>query len=163
MKFFEKIKEFFLRLFSSKKLLDDGNSENVTSVPSEQIKENVQSEVADMSGSMKGGAKEYRELLELQKLYLHGKIKETDMTSDQVLALESLFDSQIENAKRKQEATKKKIFKALSEDQETMSIYLQIKNGEIDKNQLTDAQVLQIEFLYDVENNQPVEKRKAII
>ena len=146
MKFFEKIKNFFLRLFSSRNLL---NEENVVS---------IQLKVDNINSVTLNSSTQYRELLELQKLYLQGKIKETDMTSEQVLALECIFDSQIENAKRKNEATKRKIYKALSEDQETMSIYEKIKSGELDGNQLTEEQVLQIEFLYDIET---IEKQSA--
>lgn len=40
--------------------------------------------------------------LDLQKLYLQGKVKE-DMTSERISALEKLFDSQIETAKRPNE------------------------------------------------------------
>ena len=98
MKFIEKIKEFFSKLFSSKKLLDEGS---VVNTSSETIKENMNTEVSNSNSNALSGSAQYRELVELQKLYLRGEIKETDMTSEQVLALESLFDSQIENARRK--------------------------------------------------------------
>lgn len=157
MKFIEKIKEIFSKLFSSKKLLEEGN---VVNTSAEEENENIHTETTDVNNVTSGSA-QYRELVELQKLYLQGKIKETDMTSDQVFALESLFDSQIENARRKNEATKKKIFKSLSEDPETMEIYSKVKSGELEKTQLTDAQVLQIEFLYDIENSKISEKQTA--
>ena len=99
MKFVERIKEFFTKMFSSKKLLNEGSVE-ITS--SEKIKESIDTEV-EKNKTVSNGSTQYRELIELQKLYLQGKIKETDMTSDQVFALESLFDSQIENARRKNE------------------------------------------------------------
>lgn len=157
MKFVERIKEFFTKMFSSKKLLNEGSVE-ITS--SEKIKESIDTEV-EKNKTVSNGSTQYRELIELQKLYLQGKIKETDMTSDQVFALESLFDSQIENARRKNELTKKKILKALSEDQETMDIFAKIKRGDLEKGQLTDDQILQIEFLYDIEKTQINEIKKA--
>ena len=157
MKFVERIKEIFTKMFSSKKLLNEGSVE-ITS--SEKIKESIDTEV-EKNKTVSNGSTQYRELIELQKLYLQGKIKETDMTSDQVFALESLFDSQIENARRKNELTKKKILKALSEDQETMDIFAKIKRGDLEKGQLTDDQILQIEFLYDIEKTQINEIKKA--
>ena len=42
-----------------------------------------------------------------------------------------------------------------------MDIFAKIKRGDLEKGQLTDDQILQIEFLYDIEKTQINEINKA--
>lgn len=135
-----RIKAFFSRIFSSKKLLEEAKTEVATPASKNIIESNDKNIFAE--------AGEKNKWLDLQKLYLQGKVKEEDMTSEQISALEKLFDSQIETAKRANENKKIKILKALMHDSNIMDVYEKVQKGEIAKDQLTKDQIIQVGFLY---------------
>ena len=138
---FEKIKDFFSNIFNSKKLLNERNNEinefEIKVVPTEK--------------NMFEKANEYTNLISLQKSYIQGKIKEKDMTKEQIQGLEKLFDEQIENTKRNNENLRRKIYKELTTDKSLMDIYKRFKLGEISEKELDNIQIKQINFLLDAE------------
>ena len=151
---FQKIKSFFASIFGKKKLLDEGNREKMESMDSNSDENKAKEEKRKEKSFFE--VEEEKKIMELQKLFINGKIKEEDMTQEQISSLEKLFDSQIESAKRTNFNMKRKILKALLNDKETMELLRKFQNGEIKEEQMTKEQVTRIRFLYDME----IEKTK---
>ena len=144
---FKKIKRFFSNIFCPKKFLKEGNIEGTKKQENEfdcKVMTNERKNIFEQ-------AKEQMDLISLQKLYLQGKIQEKDMTKEQIIGLEKLFDTQIENVKRNNDSLRRKIYKSLTSDKKVMEVYFKVKNGEIDENQLTKDQIKQINFLRNLE------------
>ena len=83
---FSKIKNFFKRIF--------GTEKQDTSIMQENIE--VKKEKNSFEESIRVVENEETKLLKLQKLYRSGKIKEKDLTQEQVVSLCELYDKQIE-------------------------------------------------------------------
>lgn len=155
MSVLKKIKDFFSSIFSSKKLLKEGNVEE-TKIQEREVERKV---IENGTKTIFDQANEQSNLMSLQKMYLQGKIKEEDLTKEQIAGLEKLFDSQIENTKRNNSNLQRKIIKSLTSDKAVMEVYRKVKNGEIDEDQLTEDQIAQMNFLLDIE----IEKTKMQI
>ena len=77
-------------MFSSKKMLNEGQKENdLINKNSEQIKNNIFEE-----------ASKRNHYLELQRKYIQGAIKEEEMSSEEIDELEKIFDEQIQNTQK---------------------------------------------------------------
>ena len=151
----KRIKDFFSGIFNSKKLLKEGNIEEIKM----KEKETNNKVMTDERKTIFDRANEQEKLLSLQKMYLQGKIKEKELTKEQITELHKLFDSQIENMKRNNLNLQRKILKSLTNNQEIMNVYEKVKTGEVSENQLTKDQIKQINFLLNIE----IEKTKMEI
>jgi len=98
---FYKIKSFFVRLFKKKEetvIIE----EKQVSIPEKQQKKSLIEEIA-------GKSSEELAILDLQKKYKAGEIKEEEMTKEQVDALCDLYDKQNEQLQREIEYKEKKL------------------------------------------------------
>lgn len=96
---FSKIKNFFKRIF--------GTEKQDTSIMQENIE--VKKEKNSFEESIRVVENEETKLLKLQKLYRSGKIKEKDLTQEQVVSLCELYDKQIEQLRKSNELRKQKL------------------------------------------------------
>lgn len=96
---FYKIKRFFYELF---------NKETKKSLENYSVNENTEARNKFIE-SLKNIDNEEGQLLELQKKYRSGKIKEEELTEKQICALCELYDRQIANLKKSNSIKKKKI------------------------------------------------------
>jgi hypothetical protein len=143
----QRIKNFFSNLFGRNKLLTDGTTNSEANEPNFGASNSFEAPKTDAFKK----AEEDRKIIDLQRLFMSGKIKESDLTLEQYSALDKLFDSQIDEAKRKNNALKKKILKSLVEDKDIMQLYRQFQNGEVKEEDLTEDQTKQIDFLLDMD------------
>ena len=101
---FHKIKQFFKNLFHK-------NESAVNDIPAEAS--NVIRSDKDKRNSFMEEIKKIEDeetlLLELQKKYRTGEIKEEDLTDEQVNSLCKLYDKQISNLRKSNEIRKQKI------------------------------------------------------
>jgi hypothetical protein len=97
-KILDKIKNFFNKIFIKKEI----TSKNEIVIE----KENKVNK--DCIGAIK---RQNFEILELQKKYRKGEIKESQMTHEQKKALIDLYDSQIKNLKKSNELRKQKLLR----------------------------------------------------
>lgn len=102
---FYKIKSFFKNLFHK----DTEIKSNI--IAEKNISENVESEnkKSIFMESIKNIENEETKLLELQKQYRNGEIKEEDLTEEQVNSLCALYDNQIARLKKSNEIRKQRI------------------------------------------------------
>lgn len=104
---FYKIKMFFMNILKKKE-------ENITS--KEEVKtvetnvsEESKNQQSDFMKNVKTIEDDETRLLKLQQQYRNGEIKEEDMTEEQVQKLCDLYDRQISELERSNEARKKKL------------------------------------------------------
>lgn len=98
-----KIKLFFRNLFCKKMTLN--NDTNIHRTDNEIIK-NKEIEFKEYVSKIED---DETILLKLQKQYRSGQIKEKDLSSEQIINLCKLYDSQIEKLRKSNELRKKKI------------------------------------------------------
>ena len=102
---FYKIKTFFKNLFNPRKKV-----ENVLRVEEAvNIKSENQNNIDSFIESIRNIENEETKLLKLQQQYRRGEIKEETLTKEQVNALCSLYDKQIENLRKSNEIRKQKL------------------------------------------------------
>jgi len=103
---FRKIINFIKNIFVKNKAIYD-NSSNIEQENNEiSIKEDNKSSFIE---SIKNIEDEETKLLKLQKQYRSGEIKGEDLTDEQIMKLCGLYDRQIENLKKSNEARKAKL------------------------------------------------------
>lgn len=141
---FLKIKTFFFRIFGNQKRITAGKDETVAQEIDTKIDNNTKKSMFEI-------AQEQNHYIELQKRYFRGDIKEKELSEQEVLALEKLFDEQIIRTERINNSLKKKIARALLENKDFIKLYHDFSVGEISENELTNAQIKQIGFVYDIE------------
>ena len=101
---FYKIKNFFRSLFGEK----NSNVESTKFI----YKTNINNQKINKSSfieEIKNVENEETKLLKLQKQYRCGKIKEEELTEEQVKSLCALYDKQINNLKKSNEIRKQKL------------------------------------------------------
>ena len=99
---FYKIKKFFRNLFHRETIVNEKTA----------IKENNQNDDLSKSKfieSLKNIENEGTLILKLQKQYRSGKIKEEDLTQEQIDALCTLYDKQLYEIKKSNEVRRKKL------------------------------------------------------
>ena len=102
---FYKIKNFFRNLFHKHKVIESYTAiENSTNTPLE--KENDKNSFME---SIKNIENEETKLLNLQKQYRNGEIKEEDLTEEQINSLSALYDKQIANLRKSNQIRKQKL------------------------------------------------------
>lgn len=99
---FHKIKKFFINLFNRNKENANANEQIITEIKVDDKK------LAFMK-NIKNIENEETKLLELQKQYRSGKIKEEDLTQEQLRSLCELYNSQISKLKKSNEMRKQKL------------------------------------------------------
>lgn len=100
---FFKIKQFFINFFHKKDV-----SENILAVePKVEITKVEESN--RFIEELKNIETEETKLLKLQKRYRNGEIKEKDLSKEQINLLSKLYDKQIANLKKSNEARKQKL------------------------------------------------------
>ena len=95
-----KIKNFFRNLFCKKN--NDTVEKNINT------QKTIENNKNSFRESLKNIENEEIELLKLQKRYRNGEIKEEDLTNEQINLLSELYDKQIANLKKSNEARKQK-------------------------------------------------------
>lgn len=103
---FHKIKSFIRKLFHKDKEKENDISIEATSNDSILKNENIKSTFTE---SMKVVKDDNSILLELQKKYRSGEIKEEDLTKEEKNSLCALYDKQIANLKKSNEIRKTRI------------------------------------------------------
>ena len=101
---FYKIKKFFRSLFCEK----NSNVESTKVIEKTTIN-NQKSNKSSFIEEIKNVENEETKLLKLQKQYRCGKIKEEELTEEQVKSLCALYDKQINNLKKSNEIRKQKL------------------------------------------------------
>ncbi|MDD6244051.1 MAG: hypothetical protein PUB03_00125 [bacterium] len=101
---FYKIKNFFRSLFGKK----NSNVESTKVIEKTTIN-NQKSNKSSFIEEIKNVENEETKLLKLQKQYRCGKIKEEELTEEQVKSLCALYDKQINNLKKSNEIRKQKL------------------------------------------------------
>ena len=101
---FYKIKNFFRILFGKK----NSNVESTKVIEKTTIN-NQKSNKSSFIEEIKNVENEETKLLKLQKQYRCGKIKEEELTEEQVKSLCALYDKQINNLKKSNEIRKQKL------------------------------------------------------
>lgn len=178
--FFQRIKNFLKRLFSKQKLLEETKEENIElknvekkqestelqhfeqkqenikSQQNEQKQENIESQHFEQKqesyeNNFFEKGKETQQLMNLSKAYLQGKISEKDLTNEQVCSLNKLLDEKIASAKREITNLERKVTKSLLSNQELMNVFQEYRDGKITEKDLTDKQISEITFLYDMQ------------
>lgn len=104
---FYKIREFFNNPFHKKEKINYKQEASKTS----KIEENMEKQKDKFMEYIKNISNEETELLKLQKQYRNGEIKERELTAEQVKQLCELFDKQINNLIKSNEAKKLKLLK----------------------------------------------------
>lgn len=111
----DKIKNFFKKKLFKKEEYVEINEE---STKKEYIEVNKTSEESTKEGTNPNNKpgyfesmKDTNELLELQGKYRSGEIKESDLTSEQLKALNNLYDKQIRELRATNEARKQRLLK----------------------------------------------------
>lgn len=101
---FYKIKNFFKKLFGKKDNINSTvSADNIPNIVEERtIKDTFIQNIKNISS-------EETELLKLQKQYRIGEIQENDLTEEQINSLSTLYDTQILNLKKSNEARKQKL------------------------------------------------------
>lgn len=102
-----KIREFFNNLFHKKEKID--YKQEVFEIG--KIEEKMEKQKDNFTEYIKNISNEETKLLKLQKQYRSGEIKERELTAEQVKQLCDLFDKQINNLIKSNEARKQKILK----------------------------------------------------
>lgn len=102
---FYKIKMFFRKLFNktSTKVNESNDITETTTMRNTEINKNSFKE------DIKNIENEETKLLELQRQYRAGEIKEEQLTKEQVNALCALYDKQIENLRKSNEIRKQRL------------------------------------------------------
>lgn len=101
---FYKIKKFFRSLFGKK----NSNVESTNVIEATTIN-NQKNNRSVFIEEIKNVENEETKLLKLQKQYRCGKIKEEELTEEQVKSLCALYDKQINNLKKSNEIRKQKL------------------------------------------------------
>lgn len=101
---FYKIKKFFRSLFGKK----NSNVESTNVIEATTINNQKNNRSAFIE-EIKNVENEETKLLKLQKQYRCGKIKEEELTEEQVKSLCALYDKQINNLKKSNEIRKQKL------------------------------------------------------
>lgn len=143
----QSFKDFFKNLFGSKKLLDEGK---VEAKDLQQIKP-VSSPFSE--------EKEQLEVSKLARLYMDGKIKEEDMTEEQIDKAEKYFDEQIASMEKQVASTRNSVYKSLVTNKKVSDKFEKFKNGEIEEDDLTEKEIAQLDFICDYKI---AEKRREI-
>ena len=104
---FYKIKMFFKNIFKKKEENSAVKEEAKTIKPNASEESNNQQ--SEFMISVKTIEDDETRLLKLQKQYRNGEIKEEDMTEEQVQKLCDLYDRQISELEKSNEARKKKL------------------------------------------------------
>lgn len=104
---FYKIKMFFKNIFKKKEENSTVKEEAKTIKPNASEESNNQQ--SEFMISVKTIEDDETRLLKLQKQYRNGEIKEEDMTEEQVQKLCDLYDRQISELEKSNEARKKKL------------------------------------------------------
>ena len=104
---FYKIKMFFKKIFKKKEENSAVKEEAKTIKPNASEESNNQQ--SEFMISVKTIEDDETRLLKLQKQYRNGEIKEEDMTEEQVQKLCDLYDRQISELEKSNEARKKKL------------------------------------------------------
>lgn len=99
----EKVKRFFEKLFSTEKTLDY----NVNTQP--ENKTVSYNKTQTFLETIRTIEDEETKLLKLQKQYRSGKIRESDMTKEQINKLCDLYDRQIETLQKSNAVRKEKL------------------------------------------------------
>ena len=104
---FYKIKNFFRNLFHKHKVIENSTViENGINASLE--KENNKNSFME---SIKNIENEETKLLNLQKQYRSGEIKEKDLSEEQIKSLSALYDTQIANLKKSNQIRKQRLLK----------------------------------------------------
>ena len=99
---FYKIKRFFRNLFHKETVVD-----NTKVIEEDEVK--IEKAKSIFIESLKNIEDEETKLLKLQKQYRSGKIKEEDLTQEQINSLCALYDKQIESLRKSNEIRKQKL------------------------------------------------------
>ena len=102
---FYKIKMFFRKLFNK----TSNNSNELNEIKGTTITSNIEINKNSFIEDIKNIENEETKLLELQRKYRAGEIKEEEITKEQVNALCALYDKQIENLRKSNEIRKQKL------------------------------------------------------
>lgn len=97
---FYKIEQFFVNIFKKK----DINEEVLAVEPNDEF-----NKMKNANTFIKELKNIETEILKLQKEYRNGKIDEKDLSIDQISALNKLYDKQIADLKKSNEARKQKL------------------------------------------------------
>jgi len=103
---FYKIKMFFKKIFNKNEIIININLNIEEKDNDIAIKEDNKS---SFIASIKNIEDEETKLLKLQKQYRSGEIKGEDLTDEQIMQLCGLYDRQIENLKKSNEARKARL------------------------------------------------------
>ena len=102
---FYKIKMFFRKLFNK----TSNNSNELNEIKGTTTTSNIEINKNSFIEDIKNIENEETKLLELQRKYRAGEIKEEELTKEQVNALCALYDKQIENLRKSNEIRKQKL------------------------------------------------------
>ena len=102
---FYKIKMFFRKLFN-KTSSNANESNNITDTTTTS---NIEINKNSFMEDIKNIENEETKLLELQRQYRAGEIKEEDLTEEQISSLCALFDKQIESLRKSNEIRKQRL------------------------------------------------------
>ncbi|MBP3801636.1 MAG: hypothetical protein J6I85_06425 [Clostridia bacterium] len=94
---FDKIKSFFKNIFSGNPNME------------EQVIEKIDSHKNEFLDRIKDIENDETGLLKLQRMYRSGKIKEEDLTKEQVESLCNLYDNQISRLRKSNEIRKQRL------------------------------------------------------
>ena len=102
---FYKIKMFFRKLFNK----TSSNSNELNDITETTTMSNAKINKNSFMEDIKNIENEETKLLELQRQYRAGEIKEEELTKEQVNALCVLYDKQIENLRKSNETRKQRL------------------------------------------------------
>lgn len=95
-----------------------------------------------------------RELIELQRAFIKGEVKENELTIEQKEALEKLFDEQIVNIKLQNKMLRRKMMARLKKDSTFVELFQNYCKGLIRKEELNDVQKAKLDFVFEFMMNQ---------
>lgn len=87
------------------------------------------------------------EILELQRAFLRGEIKEEELTQEQKESLEKLFDEQIVMINRENMMKKRKIISKLKKDKAFVLLFQKYRQGLLREEELDDVTKSRIQFV----------------
>ena len=102
---FYKIKKFFRKIFNK----TSSNSNELNHIAETTTKSNIEINKNSFMEDIKNIENEETKLLELQRQYRVGEIKEEELTKEQVNALCALYDKQIESLRKSNEIRKQRL------------------------------------------------------
>ena len=146
----EKLKLFFKNIFNRHKLLGEGKEKIFDDIDAIDL---FQTENSNQRKNSFKDAYKVKDYNELKRKYIQGTIKEDDLTETELIELEKLLEKQVINMKKENKNKKIQIVNALLANEDFVKTFKRLKKGEINKNDLTEEQSIQIDFLYQLKAN----------